>query len=97
MRNERLRLKAMKRYLEQINENKDKLQDIVSLASHITGVPVAFITLMDKDIQWISVKHGYPVDQMPRSTSFCTHTIEQDEVMMYQTLPMMKDLKIILL
>lgn len=45
MRNERLRLKAMKRYLEQINKNADKLQDIVSLASHLTGVPVAFITL----------------------------------------------------
>ncbi len=47
----------------------------------MTGVPVAFITLMDKEIQWITVKHGYPVEQMPRSTSFCTHTIEQNEVM----------------
>lgn len=81
MKNERLRLKAVKRYLEQVNKNEDKLQDIVSLASYITGVPVAFITLIDKDIQWISVKRGYPADRMPRSTSFCTHTIEQDEVM----------------
>lgn len=84
MRNEKLRLKAMKRYLGQINKNADKLQDIVSLASHLTGVPVAFITLMDKDIQWISVKHGYVADQMPRSTSFCTHAIENDDIMIVE-------------
>ena len=58
-----------------------KLQDIVDLASQMTGVPVAFITLIDKEIQWITVKHGYPIDQMPRNTSFCTHAIQQDDVM----------------
>jgi len=81
MKYERLRLKAMKRYLKQFPEVTGKLQDIVALASQITGVPVAFITLLDKEIQWITVKHGYEVEQMPRSTSFCTHTIEQDDIM----------------
>lgn len=81
MKKETLRLNAMKRYLKQFPELTDKLQDIVALATQITGVPVAFITLIDKDIQWITVKHGFPVEQMPRSTSFCTHTIEQEEVM----------------
>ena len=71
----------MKQYLKQFPGLTNKLQDIVALASQITGVPVAFITLLDKEIQWITVKHGFPVDQMPRSTSFCTHTIEQDDVL----------------
>jgi GAF domain-containing protein len=77
---EKLRLRAVKQYLEQFPKVTDKLQDIVALASQITGVPVAFITLVDKEIQWITVKHGYSLDQIPRSTSFCTHAIEQDDV-----------------
>jgi K+-sensing histidine kinase KdpD len=81
MKNERLRLKAMRRYLNKFPEAEGKLQDIVELASQLTGVPVAFITLLDKEVQWITVKHGYPVEQMPRVTSFCTHTIAQEEVM----------------
>lgn len=81
MNNERLRLKSVKRYLNQFPAACGKLQDIVALATQMTGVPVAFITLIDKEIQWITVKYGYPVDQMPRSTSFCTKTIEQDDVM----------------
>lgn len=78
---ETLRLNAMKRYLKHFPEVTGKLQDIVTLASHMTGVPVAFITLLDKDVQFITVKHGFPVEQMPRATSFCTHTIEQDDVL----------------
>ena len=81
MKNEKSRLVVMKRYLKQFPGVTAKLQDIVALASQITGVPVCFITLIDKDIQWITVKHGYPVEQMPRATSFCTHTIQQDDVM----------------
>lgn len=74
----------MKRYLKQFPEASGKLQDIVSLASQITGVPVAFITLLDKDIQWITVRYGFEVEQMPRHTSFCTHTIQQEEVMVVE-------------
>jgi GAF domain-containing protein len=81
MKNETARLKAMRTYLNQFPNAAGKLQDIVALASQITGVPVAFITLLDKDIQWITVRHGYPAEQMPRHTSFCTHTIMHDEVM----------------
>ena len=84
MKKEKLRLAAVKKYLKHFPDVSDKLQDIVALASQLTGVPVAFITLVDEDIQWITVKHGYPVDQMPRGTSFCTHTIERDEVLEVQ-------------
>ncbi len=71
----------MKQYLKQFPGQTGRLQDIVSLTAQLTGIPVAFITLMDKEVQWITVKHGFDVEQMPRNTSFCTHTIEQDDVM----------------
>lgn len=79
-RKEQARLKAMKRYLQRYYAAENKLQSIVMLASYITKTPVAFITLMDKEVQWITTKHGYPIDQMPRSTSFCTYTIEQENL-----------------
>ena len=81
MKVEAFRLKAMRRYLRYFSEVSGSLQDIVDLASQLTGVPVAFITLIDKEVQWIKVRHGYEVEQMPRSTSFCTHTIEQGEIL----------------
>lgn len=84
MKQERLRLLAMKRYLKQFPGLTGKLQDIVALATQLTGVPVAFITLLDREVQWITVNHGFEVQQMPRSTSFCTHTIQQDDVMVVE-------------
>jgi GAF domain-containing protein len=82
MEKEHYRLKATKRYLN-LNANKEhKLDDIAMLASHITGTPVAFITLVDKEIQWMSACFGHSVQQMPMATSFCKHTILQDDVFM---------------
>ncbi|CAN5169304.1 hypothetical protein BH11BAC6_BH11BAC6_03230 [soil metagenome] len=75
------RLNTMKRYLQSYKAGESKLKDIVMLASYITGTPVSFITLMDKEIQWITTSYGYDVTQMPRSTSFCNHTIEQEDVL----------------
>jgi GAF domain-containing protein len=80
MRKEQLRLNATKRYLKLDLNSKGKLDSIVMLASHITQSPVAFITLMDKEVQWMRSCHGYQVEQMPRDTSFCKHTIDQDDV-----------------
>ena len=81
MQKETYRLSAMKRYLQLNLRLEKKLDDLVMLASHITKTPVAFITLMDEEVQWITTNYGYEVEQMPRSTSFCTHTIEQEDVL----------------
>lgn len=75
------RLEATRRYLNfQFNREKE-LNSIVMLASMICNTPIALITLMDKDIQFINAKTGADITEMPRSTSFCTHAIEDDEVM----------------
>lgn len=78
---EQERLKAVQYYL-QFNLNREKeLKDIAELASVICETPIALITLLDKEIQWIKAKVGTDVEQMPRATSFCTHAIETEEVM----------------
>ncbi len=78
---ENKRVKAVQRYLKFSVERQKDLQEIVMLASVICNSPIALITLMDYDIQLIKAGIGTNQTVMPRSTSFCTHAIETDEVM----------------
>lgn len=78
---EQERIKAVQRYLDfNLHRQKD-LQEIVMLASVICNSSIALITLMDSDLQLIKAKVGIDVKEMPRSTSFCTHAIKIDEIM----------------
>jgi GAF domain-containing protein len=73
------RVQAVQRYLDFNLERQKDLQEIVMLASVICNSPIALITLMDYDIQLIKV--GVDVEEMPRNTSFCTHAIQIDKIM----------------
>lgn len=78
---EQERLKAVQRYVDfNLHRQKD-LQQIVMLASVICESPIALITLMEYDLQLIKAKVGIDIEEMPRSTSFCTHAIKTEEVM----------------
>lgn len=78
---ENKRVKAVQRYIDFNAERQKDLQEIVMLASVICNSPIALITLMDYDIQLIKAAVGTDQSVMPRSTSFCTHAIESDEIM----------------
>jgi len=93
MKREQLRLNATKRYLKLDLNSEGELNSIVMLASHITNTPVAFITFMDKKIQWMKSCHGYQVEKMPRDTSFCQYTIEQDDIFIVNDMLENKDFK----
>ena len=75
------RVSAVQRYLNFDLERHKDLQEIVMLASVICNSPIALISLMDFDIQLIKAKIGTEATVMPRSTSFCTHAVEMDEIM----------------
>jgi GAF domain-containing protein len=78
------RLEATHRYLD-FNLNREKeLDDLVKLASQICNTPISLITLMDQDVQWIKARQGADITEMPRKTSFCTHAIESNEVMIVE-------------
>ena len=75
------RVEAVQRYLDFNLDRQKDLQEIVMLASVICNSPIALITLMDHDVQLIKARVGVDADQMPRNTSFCTHAIEMDKIM----------------
>ncbi len=58
--------------------------DIATIAAQICGVPIALISLIDKDRQWIKARHGIPsaIREIPREISCCAHTIlKPDEIL----------------
>ncbi|HTE00829.1 MAG TPA: GAF domain-containing protein [Mucilaginibacter sp.] len=75
-----IRLLAVERFKTLDIDADSEFQEFVQMASEICSSPIALITLIDEDTQWLKVRKGTDVPQMPRKTSFCTHTMEQDGV-----------------
>jgi GAF domain-containing protein len=51
------------------------LQDIVELAATICDVPIALVSLVDRDRQFFKAKVGLDAQETPRDISFCGHAV----------------------
>ncbi|GEM_PF-639280 len=69
------RLAALLRY--DILDTPDEIEfdDFTRLASQICGMPIALISLIDANRQWVKSHLGLEVEEVPRNISFCDHTI----------------------
>lgn len=76
---EERRLRALESLQILDSEDEPEFDDLVELASIITGCPVALISLVDRDRQWFKARKGLTERQTSRDISFCTHAIGLDE------------------
>lgn len=77
--NEKLRRKALKEY-QIINTGPDEDYDnLTFLAASIADVPVAKISIIDKERIWNKSVYGANIPEMNRENSFCDRTIHLDE------------------
>lgn len=54
---------------------------VVALAREVLRVPLAAVSLVDRDRQWFKAIGGFCVQQTPRDIALCAHAILRDEVM----------------
>ncbi len=60
---------------------EERFDRIVHLAQMLFNVPIAYISLIDKNRQWFKSKVGLGFPESSRDTSFCGHAILQDSAM----------------
>ncbi len=59
-----------------LNTPPEKSYDIITrLVIELLGVPIAFLSFVDKDRQWFKSCMGLDVQQTDRNSAFCAHTI----------------------
>ena len=72
---EEARLAALRRYEALDNGDAKPFQRIVDLVQQVLGVPMAAVTLIDTDTQWIKASLGLLRSETPRADAFCAYTI----------------------
>jgi anti-sigma regulatory factor (Ser/Thr protein kinase) len=75
------RLAALREYRILDTEPEQSYDDLTLLASHICGTPMALLTLVDADRQWFKSRVGITITETSRAISFCTHAIQQHDLM----------------
>jgi PAS domain S-box-containing protein len=63
-------------------EAEGVFDDIVLLAAHVCGTPIALMSLVDAKRQWFKARVGVDVRETDRDSSFCAHGIIKPDEMM---------------
>jgi len=53
------------------------LQGVVDRAAELAHTPIAAITIIDRDRQWLAARVGVEAEETPRAISFCAHAIHR--------------------
>jgi PAS domain-containing protein len=74
-------LYAIDRFLDLRINTKQELQEIVQLASELCKTPIALITLMDNNTQFVKFKVGTTISRLANEDTFCQYFKDKNEVM----------------
>jgi len=62
-------------------EPEERFDRLTRIAAALFNVPIALVTIVDRDRQWFKSAHGCGVRETDREVSVCAHAILGDEVM----------------
>src|SRR5215203_33128 len=60
---------------------EERFERITRTALRVFDVPIALVSLIDADRQWIKSCQGFALVETSRSISFCGHAILQDQAL----------------
>ncbi|MGE0644990.1 MAG: PAS domain S-box protein [Nitrospira sp.] len=72
---EAARLKELHQYEILDTPADEGFDNLVKLAAHICGTPIALVSLVDTHRQWFKAKVGIDAPETPRDIAFCAHAI----------------------
>ena len=78
-KNEQLRLDALDELGILYTPLEDRFDKITRALCRMFYMPIAYVSLIDSDTQWIKSSQGLDIITTSRSTSICSHTLLADE------------------
>jgi len=75
------RLATLQRYELLDTPAEAAFDQITRLAAKLLKVPVALISLVDRDRQWFKSRVGLPVQETPREHAFCAHALDSEALL----------------
>lgn len=75
---EQTRLDELSRYAITFDEPEPAFDSAVDLVRHLTGAPLAGISIVDNETVWLKSRQGVDMCSVARSVSFCTIAIQAD-------------------
>ena len=77
--NEKQRLKALRELLILDTPPEERFDRISTFAAKEFDVPMALVSLVDRDRQWFKSNFGLDACETPRDISFCGHAVAQSK------------------
>lgn len=77
---EEARLERLRKYKILDTPSEAAFDRITRIVAETIGVPIALVSLVDKDRQWFKAKYGLDAEETPRDVAFCAHAILDDNV-----------------
>lgn len=84
--NEQLRLDALNELGITYTPLDDRFDRITRTICRMFNMPIAYVSLIDKDTQWIKSVRGLDLISTERNTSICAHTLLVDEYIVCEDL-----------
>ncbi|WP_100656921.1 GAF domain-containing protein [Alteromonas flava] len=78
---ENIRLKTLQSLSVLDIPPEERFDRITKFASNLLDMPTVLVSLIDENRQWFKSRVGLDVDETPRDISFCTHAIQQDQIL----------------
>ena len=79
--NEEHRIEALKALQILDTKKEERFEKITRIAAAAFDVPIALVTLVDRDRQWFKSHFGLSATETPRDQAFCAHAILDTKVM----------------